>query len=69
AEALAREIAAFPQVCMRHDRLSAYEQHDLPLHEALAREFAHGLESLASPELGAGLKRFRGGAGRHGKFE
>ena len=69
AEALAREIAAFPQACMRHDRLSAYEQHDLPLHEALAREFAHGLESLASPELASGLKRFRGGAGRHGKFE
>ena len=69
AEALAREIAAFPQVCMRHDRLSAYEQHDLPLHEALAREFAHGLESLASPELATGLKRFRGGAGRHGRFE
>ena len=69
AEALAREIAMFPQACMRHDRLSAYEQHDLPLHEALAREFAHGLESLASPELASGLKRFRGGAGRHGKFE
>ena len=69
AEALAREIAAFPQACMRHDRLSAYEQHDLPLHEALARELAHGLESLASPELASGLKRFRGGAGRHGKFE
>src|SRR6516162_9364717 len=27
AEALAREIAAFPQVCMRGDRRSAYEQH------------------------------------------
>lgn len=69
AEALAGEIAAFPQVCMRHDRLSAYEQHDLPLHQALAREFEHGLESLASPELAGGLKRFRGGAGRHGSFE
>jgi enoyl-CoA hydratase len=69
AEALAAEIAAFPQLCMRHDRLSAYEQHDLPLHQALAREFEHGLESLASPELAAGLKRFRGGAGRHGSFD
>lgn len=68
AEALAAELATFPQVCMRHDRLSAYEQHDLPLHEALSREFAHGLEALASPELAAGLKRFRGGAGRHGSF-
>jgi len=69
AETLAHELAVFPQICMRHDRLSAYEQHDLPLHEALSREFAHGLESLASPELAAGLKRFRGGAGRHGSFE
>src|SRR5215204_1144681 len=28
AEALARDIAAFPQVCMRGDRRSAYEQFD-----------------------------------------
>jgi enoyl-CoA hydratase len=67
AEKLAREIAAFPQVCMRNDRLSAYEQFDLPFSEALLNEFNHGLRSL---EAGAqeGAKRFAGGEGRHGSF-
>jgi enoyl-CoA hydratase len=67
AEKLAREIAAFPQVCMREDRLSAYEQGDLNFHDAMANEFAHGLTSL---EAGArdGAARFAGGAGRHGAF-
>ncbi len=31
AEALAHELARFPQTCLRNDRLSAYEQFDLPL--------------------------------------
>jgi enoyl-CoA hydratase len=67
AEKLAREIAAFPQVCMREDRLSAYEQSDLNFHDAMANEFRHGLTSL---EAGArdGAARFAGGAGRHGTF-
>src|SRR5690242_4439117 len=33
AEQLAREIAEFPQICMRGDRRSAYEQFDLSLDE------------------------------------
>lgn len=67
AEALARELSALPQECLRNDRLSAYEGLGLPLFEALANEFAHGTRSLASPELQAGVGRFVGGAGRHGK--
>jgi enoyl-CoA hydratase len=68
AEHLAREIAAFPQVCMRSDRMSAYEQHDLNLPDALLNEFNHGLKAL---EAGAreGAQRFSSGAGRHGSFE
>jgi enoyl-CoA hydratase len=46
AEALARELAALPQVCMREDRLSAYEQFGLSLDEALANELRRGLRSL-----------------------
>jgi enoyl-CoA hydratase len=67
AEKMAREIAAFPQVCMRGDRMSAYEQHDLTFSDALLNEFNHGLRSL---EAGAqeGAKRFAGGEGRHGSF-
>jgi enoyl-CoA hydratase len=66
AESLAREIAAFPQLCMRNDRRSAYEQIDLPMHDALQNEFRLGLESLAAGLEGA--QRFTTGAGRHGKF-
>lgn len=65
AEALAAEIAAFPQVCMRGDRRSAYEQVDLTLEEALANEFRHGMRAL-SAEAMAGAARFaaRGKSGR-----
>jgi len=67
AEKLAREIAALPQVCMREDRMSAYEQFDLSFADALRSEFNHGLHSL---QAGAqeGASRFAGGAGRHGSF-
>lgn len=68
AEKLARELAEFPQVCMRGDRMSAYEQFDLSFERALANEFNHGLAALAE-ETSAGAKKFAGGAGRHGSFE
>jgi enoyl-CoA hydratase len=68
AEALAREIARFPQDCMRNDRRSAHEQFALELDEAIRHEFTLGGKSLASPELAGGLGRFRGGQGRHGSF-
>ena len=66
AEALAGELAALPQTCLRHDRLSMIDQDGLDEAEAIRVELAHGRESLASPELGAGVRRFQGGAGRHG---
>jgi enoyl-CoA hydratase len=69
AEALAREIAAFPQRCLRSDRRSAYEQWDLPLEDALRRETELGLEVIRSGETRAGAQRFAGGAGRHGSFD
>jgi enoyl-CoA hydratase len=65
AEALARDIAAFPQACMLADRRSAYAQHDLPLQAALRQEFLDGLSVLHSEGL-AGAQRFAQGAGRHG---
>ena len=68
AEQLAREIAAFPQICMRGDRMSAYEQYELSFEEAMANEFRHGLAALKD-ETTAGAQRFAGGAGRHGGFE
>jgi enoyl-CoA hydratase len=67
AEELARELAQFPQTCMREDRLSLLESLGLDHHAAMSNEFEHGLRSLA--EVQSGLERFRGGAGRHGAFE
>jgi enoyl-CoA hydratase len=68
AEKLARGIAGFPQLCMRHDRQSAYGQWPLGVAEAMREEFALGLKTRASGETGAGAGRFREGAGRHGRF-
>ena len=65
---LAHQIAAFPQTCLRGDRMSAIEQVDLPFEQALANEFKHGLRSLKN-EAGTGAARFAQGAGRHGRFE
>jgi enoyl-CoA hydratase len=68
AQALAREIAEFPQGCMLADRRSAYGQWDLPLAEALKQEGARGVDMIFSEGI-AGAARFAGGAGRHGAFE
>jgi enoyl-CoA hydratase len=66
AEELARELADFPQTCLREDRLSVLEQDGLSEAAALAGELEHGVRSLA--DVQAGLERFRSGAGRHGSF-
>ena len=66
---LARQIAAFPQTCMRNDRLSAYEQVDLSFDEAMKNEFEKGVSTIQSNETVEGAKRFAGGKGRHGSFE
>ncbi|MBI2433465.1 MAG: crotonase/enoyl-CoA hydratase family protein [Candidatus Hydrogenedentes bacterium] len=66
AEDLARQIAQFPQECLRNDRLSAYQQADLPLDEALLNEFNLGMVSLAAGAA-EGIQRFAQGAGRHGQ--
>jgi enoyl-CoA hydratase len=68
ATKLAHQIAVFPQICLRGDRLSAIEQSDLSFEKAMANEFKHGLASL-SKESGEGAARFAEGAGRHGFFE
>jgi len=65
---LAHQIAAFPQTCLRGDRMSAIEQFDLSFEQAMANEFNHGLRSLEK-EAGSGAGQFAKGAGRHGHFE
>lgn len=66
---LAQDISKFPQDCLRGDRMSAYQQWDLGYDEAMANEFAHGRQSIASPQLREGVSGFVAGKGRGGKFE
>jgi enoyl-CoA hydratase len=67
AQALAHQLAEFPQTCLREDRLSLLESEGLSEAGAMARELEHGLRSLQ--EVQTGLDRFRAGAGRHGTFD
>jgi enoyl-CoA hydratase len=68
AEALAREIAAFPPRCVLSDRRAAHEAVGLPLDAALAHEFALGKATIDSGETREGANRFASGQGRHGRF-
>ncbi len=66
---LARSLVAFPQLCMRNDRLSSYRQWGLPMDAALREETRLGLEVIDSGETRKGAARFAAGKGRHGNFE
>jgi enoyl-CoA hydratase len=68
ARELALQLAAFPQRCLRSDRLSTYEAWTLPLVDAMRNEFRHGKATVESGETRAGAARFAAGAGRHGGF-
>jgi enoyl-CoA hydratase len=65
---LAQELCAFPQRCMRSDRLSSYRQWALPLDAAIEEESRLGREVIRSGETQAGAARFAAGKGRHGDF-
>ena len=66
AIALAHELARLPQLCLRSDRRSSYEQWGLTLDDAIANEFERGAATIASGETLDGASRFASGAGRHG---
>jgi enoyl-CoA hydratase len=66
AEALAGELAALPQACLRSDRAAALEAASLPEEDAMTNEFLHGLRVLSAPDFAAGVQSFRDGAGRGG---
>lgn len=65
---LAEQLCKFPQLCMRNDRLSAYQQWDKNLDDALLVETELGLEVIRSGETREGAARFAAGKGRHGDF-
>jgi enoyl-CoA hydratase len=68
AVALAHELAAFPQQCLRGDRLSAIEQWGMTEDDALQNELRHGLATVRSGETREGAKAFGAGKGRGGAF-
>ena len=66
AEALAHDIARFPQSCLRADRRSARAQHGLELRAAMQQEWWN-----SKPEVSTGVEgamRFASGKGRGGNF-
>jgi enoyl-CoA hydratase len=66
AVSLAGELAAFPQECLRSDRLSTYEQWGLSEEEAAVNEARRGRQVIASGETMEGARRFSAGEGRAG---
>jgi enoyl-CoA hydratase len=67
AEALAHEIARFPQACVRADRRSVYRAHVLPVAAALRSEWQTSVHVLEEEGV-AGAARFSSGKGRGGDF-
>ncbi|MEO1733564.1 MAG: crotonase/enoyl-CoA hydratase family protein [Pseudomonadota bacterium] len=67
AEALAAEIARFPQAAVRADRRAIIQTRGLPIREALEVEWAGGLAAIRDEGV-FGAARFASGIGRHGDF-
>lgn len=68
AEQLAAVIACFPQICLRGDRQSVYQQWGMQEADAIRNELAHGIKALQCGESQAGAAQFSQGKGRHGQF-
>ena len=68
AQALARELAAFPQTAMLSDRASLIDQWNWPEDEAIRREVA-GAQAAFETDFQSGAGRFVAGHGRHGAFD
>ena len=68
AIALARDLAKFPQVCLRSDRLAVYEQWHLGIEDALSSEYRRGMDVIRSGAMVGGLEVFSRTAGRHGSL-
>jgi enoyl-CoA hydratase len=67
AEEMARQIARFPQACVRADRLSAYRAWGRSVREGLESEWATSA-GIVKAEGIRGATRFAEGKGRHGDF-
>ena len=68
AEAMAREIARFPQGAVLADRRSIIESRGLSIREGMKLEWKNGVDAHAN-EGASGAARFSEGLGRHGDFD
>lgn len=68
AEAMAHDIARFPQQAVRADRASIIETRGMPVRDALRHEWANGMTAILNEGV-HGAARFAEGAGRHGDFD
>jgi enoyl-CoA hydratase len=68
AEAMARDIARFPQAAVVADRRSVYETYGQQTRHAMKTEWASGVDAHYK-EGAAGAARFSSGLGRHGDFK
>jgi enoyl-CoA hydratase len=68
AESLAREIARFPQACLRADRASVHHAAGLDLRAALKSEWDTSSRVVAAEGID-GAARFAAGKGRGGDFD
>ena len=67
AKRVAAQLTTFPQLCLRSDRRSSYEQWGLGLGDALIHEGRLGMPALQA-EARKGAARFVAGKGRSGDF-
>ncbi len=67
AVALAHELAALPQRCLRTDLRSSKDQWSMGVSAALLHETELGRATVLSGETREGATRFAAGAGRHGE--
>lgn len=67
---IAKQLIAFPQLCMNLDRSSCYNAayNATSFEDALAYEYDHG-SGVITLESVDGAKRFSSGEGRHGSFD
>jgi enoyl-CoA hydratase len=68
AIAIARDLARYPQTCLRTDRMTAHRQWSMDIEEALALEGTAGEKPLLE-EAEKGAARFAAGRGRSGSFD
>jgi enoyl-CoA hydratase len=68
ARDLAKQIASFPQQCMRGDRMSAYEAWTMLLDDALKNEYRYGIAAINSGRRARGRRGSRRGWGGMGNF-